>query len=104
MAQESKRQGHGRKERIGEATAEALAEAGAKVVATGRREERPTELVTRLDKAGHCVLALPSDIADKAAAPHMIARAADRYGPVEILVNNARSPRSWGPTPNIVAA
>jgi NAD(P)-dependent dehydrogenase (short-subunit alcohol dehydrogenase family) len=72
-------------------------------VATRRREERPTELVTRLDKAGHCALALPSDITDKAAARRMIARPANRYGPIEILVNNAARPGP-GPTPNSVAA
>jgi NADP-dependent 3-hydroxy acid dehydrogenase YdfG len=61
-------------------------------VATRRRDERLTELVTRLDKAGHCALALPSDVTDKAAARRMIARIADRYGPVEILVNTVARP------------
>jgi NAD(P)-dependent dehydrogenase (short-subunit alcohol dehydrogenase family) len=35
------------------------------------------------------VLAIPTDVADPAAARHLIARAIDRFGRVDILVNNA---------------
>lgn len=74
---------------IGEATALALAEAGAKVALAARRAERLEEIVRRIEAAGGEALAIPTDVADEAQANAFITAAAERFGRLDALVNNA---------------
>jgi NADP-dependent 3-hydroxy acid dehydrogenase YdfG len=74
---------------IGEATALALAAAGAKVALAARRAERLEEIVARIEAAGGEALALPTDVADEAQANAFVRAAAERFGRLDALVNNA---------------
>ena len=75
---------------IGEATAEALAAEGARVVVAARREDRLSDLVERINGNGAGkALAVAADVADEEQAHGLIRRAKDEFGRVDILVNNA---------------
>ena len=60
--------------------------AGAKVVLVARRRERLEQLASELENEP---LALPQDLADLDHAGSVIERALERYGRVDVLVNNA---------------
>ncbi len=74
---------------IGRATALAFADAGAKVVVAGRREERLRELVSELENKGHEALAVKTDVADQIQVERLIAKAIERFGKIDTLINNA---------------
>lgn len=71
---------------IGEATALALAEAGAAVALAARREDRLAAIAERLD--GPSVVA-EADVSDEQQAREFVQRAHDELGGLNILVNNA---------------
>jgi len=72
---------------IGAATARLLAADGARVVLHGRRRERLDALVAELPDGA--AVALDGDIADPAAPQRLIDTAAERFGPVDWVLNNA---------------
>jgi NADP-dependent 3-hydroxy acid dehydrogenase YdfG len=74
---------------IGEATALALASAGASVALGARRVGRIESLAERISSEEGSAHALPVDIADEVAARAFIADAAEAMGGLDILVNNA---------------
>lgn len=75
---------------IGAAVAVRLAEDGADVVLTyERNEERAAEVVERVKAAGGRALAVRADSADPAAVRAAVDRAAETFGRLDILVNNA---------------
>ena len=74
---------------LGAAIAEALAAAGASVVLAARTASEIEAVAARLGAAGHRALAVPADVTDEAAVDALVRRAADAFGPVEILVNDA---------------
>ena len=71
---------------IGEATAIALAGAGAKVSLAARRKDRLDALV---EKIGDNALAIETDIGDEEQARAFVQRTKDELGGFDILVNNA---------------
>ena len=71
---------------IGEATALALAGAGAKVSLAARRKDRLDALA---DKLGDQALAVEADITDEEQARAFIQRTKEELGSVDILINNA---------------
>ena len=71
---------------IGEATAIALAEAGARVSLGARRKDRLDALVEQL---GDSALAIETDVTDETQARGFIQRTKEELGSVDILVNNA---------------
>ena len=71
---------------IGEATALALAGAGAKVSLAARRKDRLDALV---EKIGDGALAIETDIGEEAQARAFIQQTKDELGGLDILVNNA---------------
>jgi NADP-dependent 3-hydroxy acid dehydrogenase YdfG len=71
---------------IGEATAVALAQAGARVSLGARRKDRLDALVEQL---GDRAVAIETDVSDEAQARGFIQRTKDEFGSVDILVNNA---------------
>lgn len=74
---------------IGRAIARDLANTGLAVVLNGRRRE-PLEAVGReITNAGGRALVAPADITDAAAVEAMIDTAAERFGGIDVLVNNA---------------
>lgn len=74
---------------IGEACAVAFAAKGVKVALAARRAERLSALVERIEDAGGEALAVATDVTDEAAVDNLFARAIERFGTVDVLVNNA---------------
>lgn len=70
---------------IGEATARAFGRVGDRVVVVARRAERLQRLAAALPDA----LAVPADLARAEEAARVVQAALDRYGRVDVLVNNA---------------
>jgi NADP-dependent 3-hydroxy acid dehydrogenase YdfG len=70
---------------IGAAVARSLAAAGARLVLTARREERLTALVA---ETGAQALIVPGDACEEATAQKVVAGAIERFGQIDILVNN----------------
>jgi NADP-dependent 3-hydroxy acid dehydrogenase YdfG len=74
---------------IGEATALALADAGAAVVVGARREDRLESLVGRISDAGGEARAVAVDVTDEESARSFVSEAHSWHGQLDILVNNA---------------
>jgi NADP-dependent 3-hydroxy acid dehydrogenase YdfG len=74
---------------IGEATAVALAEAGAAVAIGARRRDRLDDLAARLSDAGGEVVPLDLDVTDEASCRDAVARTRAELGGLDVLVNNA---------------
>jgi 3-oxoacyl-[acyl-carrier protein] reductase len=74
---------------IGRATAQLLAERGAKVVVAGLQPERLHETVDAITAAGGEAVAVDADVSDPQAIEHVAARAQEAFGGTDILVNNA---------------
>ena len=71
---------------IGRATAERLAEAGCQVTLIGRHVARLTETA---DRIGDLAFAAPADVTDLDMLAAAIEAGRDRFGPIDILINNA---------------
>lgn len=69
--------------------AEILSAAGAKVVLTGRREERLIAVKNEIEASGGCALALPLDVTNTARIKDFVDEVEQRAGHISILVNNA---------------
>jgi 3-oxoacyl-[acyl-carrier protein] reductase len=74
---------------IGRETALALAEAGAKVVAAARNEEKLAALVNEIVSGGGEALAIRMDVADSDQIKSGFKQALEKFGRLDILVNNA---------------
>ena len=74
---------------IGEACAVAFVEKGAKAVLAARRAERLSSLVERIEGAGGEALAVATDVTNEAAVDNLFAQAIERFGTVDVLINNA---------------
>jgi NAD(P)-dependent dehydrogenase (short-subunit alcohol dehydrogenase family) len=74
---------------IGEACAIAFVEKGAKVVLAARRAERLSALVERLEGMGGEALAVTTDVTSEADVDTLFSRAVERFGTVDVLINNA---------------
>lgn len=69
--------------------AKALAAAGANVVIAARRLERLNELARTIGAAGGTAIARQCDVTSSAQVEALVQLACDRYGRVDIMVNNA---------------
>lgn len=74
---------------IGEATALALADAGAAVALGARRVDRIEALAERIGSKGGRAIAFEVDVTDELAANGFVAAAHERLGRLDVLVNNA---------------
>ncbi len=74
---------------IGEATAVALARAGAAVAIGARRKDRLEALADRLRTDGAAVLSLDLDVTDEQACADAVRRTREELGGLDVLVNNA---------------
>jgi NADP-dependent 3-hydroxy acid dehydrogenase YdfG len=74
---------------IGEATALALAEAGAQVAIAARRRDRLEALAARLQALGAAPTVLVADLVQESEAQRVVTETEARYGRLDILVNNA---------------
>jgi NADP-dependent 3-hydroxy acid dehydrogenase YdfG len=74
---------------IGEATALLLAESGAKMVLAARRSDRLEALASRISKAGGEATFARTDVRQRKDLTNLVALASERYGKLDVLVNNA---------------
>src|SRR5436309_8420180 len=74
---------------IGRDTAKALAEAGAKVVVAARNEEKLAALVGEIVSAGGEAFAVKMDVADLDQVKAGFKQVIEKFGRLDILVNNA---------------
>lgn len=74
---------------MGVAFAETLAAAGARVVLAARRAGRLEEVAERIRQQGGEAEAAPCDVSREADVDALVARCSERFGPADVLVNNA---------------
>ena len=74
---------------VGAATALLLAKEGAKVVISARREAPLLEVADKIKAAGGDVLTVVTDISKPEDAKNLVAKTVEKYGKVDVLVNNA---------------
>lgn len=75
---------------IGKATAALLAANGYRLILTGRRTDRLTEIKTELEKLYQTdIVCLPFDIRDKNAVHAAVNSIPEDFKPIDVLVNNA---------------
>lgn len=74
---------------IGRATARELASTGAHVVICGRREEPLTATARDIEGSGGSCMAVPADIREPEQVERLVDAALERFGAIEVLVNNA---------------
>ena len=74
---------------IGRDTALALAQTGAKVAVAARNEEKLASLVSEIESAGGSALAVKMDVADAEQVKAGFKQVLDKFGRLDILVNNA---------------
>ena len=72
---------------IGRSIARAFLDNGARVAVVGRRAEALDETLAGYD--ADRVLAVPADLADRAAVRGVVASVTDRFGRLDVVVNNA---------------
>jgi NAD(P)-dependent dehydrogenase (short-subunit alcohol dehydrogenase family) len=74
---------------IGLAMALGLADAGADVVASSRRQEQVNEAAQQIEQRGRRSLRMASDVADRASLEALCTATLDSFGKVDILINSA---------------
>jgi len=74
---------------IGRAMSIGLAEAGADVVASARRQQQVDETAKEIEARGRKTLRLASDVCDRASLEKLLSGALDCFGKVDILINCA---------------
>ncbi len=79
----------GASEGIGLATARLFAQAGAKVVLVARSADTLTSIVNELHEQQREAIAVPTDMRSKDAIESLVDSVFQRYGRIDILINNA---------------
>ena len=74
---------------IGLALSRGLAQAGANVVPTGRREEQVRAAASTIESLGRKSFATTCEVTDNSSLEHLLKATCDAFGSVEILVNCA---------------
>jgi uncharacterized protein len=74
---------------IGASLALRLALKKARIVLAARSTKPLEELALKVRAAGAEALVVPTDVTDAASVRHMVAQANQRFGPIDVLVNNA---------------
>lgn len=74
---------------IGEATAKKLAEKGAKVVLTARREERLNEINEEILNADGTAIFVTADVTKKEDFSKVVSKTLEEFGTIDAIINNA---------------
>ena len=74
---------------IGEATARRLARDGMRVTLAARRQDELERVAGEIEAGGGQALVAPTDVRDRAAIHRMVQATLDRWGRVDVLINNA---------------
>lgn len=77
---------------IGRAVSEGFAAVGAKVVVASRKAEACDEAVAAIRRAGGTALAAPTHMGDLDDVAGLVRTAADEFGGIDVIVNNAANP------------
>lgn len=78
---------------LGKACALSLAKEGVNIVLCARGEEALQETKKEIESLGVNVLALSGDMSDEAYNRRVVQEAADRFGGIDILINNSGGPK-----------
>ncbi|MCX5245848.1 glucose 1-dehydrogenase [Streptomyces sp. NBC_00201] len=89
---------------IGRAVALAFAAEGAQVVVAGRRREPLDETVRLIEEQGGKALAVTADVSEAAGTEALVRAAVDRFGSLDVAVNNAGVFRGGGPLADLPEA
>jgi 3-oxoacyl-[acyl-carrier protein] reductase len=76
-------------ENLGQVIAQTFSREGAPVVVAGRRPGPLEETVAAIESEGGTALAVPTDVTDESACERLVAATVERFGRVDVLVNNA---------------
>ncbi|MEJ2554701.1 MAG: glucose 1-dehydrogenase [Anaerolineae bacterium] len=82
---------------IGEAIALAFAEAGAKVVVSSRKQAALDAVAAKIEERGGEAMALAAHTGETDAINALVTRCVERFGGVDIAVNNAATNPHFGP-------
>ena len=74
---------------IGRALSLGLADAGANVVASARRQQQVDETAAAIEERGRQTVRLASDVCDRASLDKLLAATIEKFGTVDILINCA---------------
>jgi NAD(P)-dependent dehydrogenase (short-subunit alcohol dehydrogenase family) len=74
---------------IGRAIALACAQAGASVVLVARSEAQLEQVASAIREKNGTAMVVQADLTDRAAVDGLVARVIDRFGRIDVLVNNA---------------
>ena len=74
---------------LGRAMVRILARAGADLVIAARRQGPIDEAAAEVEKAGHQAVAISTDVTDSGQVDRMVAITLERFGKVDVLINNA---------------
>lgn len=86
---------------IGRAIADTMAEAGAKVVISGRKAEACNAAAADLTARGHEALAVPGNVSSKEDLQRLVDTTMSRWGRIDILVCNAGINPAYGPLASV---
>ena len=89
---------------VGAAAARLFAHEGAAVVVTARREAELAALVAVIEAEGGRAVGVPGDIRDEALAERLVRTAVERFGGLDVALNNAGAIGANEPTPEIALA
>lgn len=81
---------------LGRAIALALSKAGFNVAIAARSEQSLIETVQLIEKSGGYILAVQADVTNRQAVEQLAAEVETKFGPIDLLVNNAGSFRAFG--------
>ena len=82
---------------IGESMARGLAEAGAKIVISSRRQEAVSELAQQIVDSGGEALGVGAHVGQSEDLEHLVNETVQHFGAVDILINNAATNPIFGP-------
>ncbi|WP_250459507.1 SDR family oxidoreductase [Microbulbifer litoralis] len=86
---------------IGRAAALLFAGEGARVIVNGRRADELAQLVADIEAHGGRAVALPGDVREESIAAELVSLARERFGRLDIAVNNAGSMGEMLPVPEL---
>lgn len=82
---------------IGAAIAEGLAACGATVVVSSRKLDGVTATAEGIEAAGGKALAVAANVSDPTALANLVSTTVERFGGIDVLVNNAAANPTFGP-------
>lgn len=82
---------------IGAAMARGLAEQGASVIVSSRRQEAVDEVAAALTNAGLSAKGIACHVGDEAQLQHLVDKTVKAFGGIDILINNAATNPVFGP-------